>query len=69
MSNTCGKCGAPVDPALTVCEFCGAAIVDLKSAADELKAIEEMIQIERRMSTEKSRSSNPLFSRNPRVQH
>jgi len=61
MADSCKKCGAPANASLTICEFCGAATIDLQSAADELRAIEEMVQVERNMATEKSTSSNPLM--------
>jgi hypothetical protein len=43
---------APALPDLTICEFCGAATVELKGLADELKAIDDMVALEQKVRRE-----------------
>jgi len=43
-SGNCGGCGAPANPALLTCEFCGVLIGDVDSADDELKAVRELVK-------------------------
>jgi hypothetical protein len=52
MADNCKGCGAPANPNMTICEFCGAATVELKGLADELKAIDDMVALEQKVRRE-----------------
>jgi len=40
--ENCPSCGAGTNPAMLTCEWCGQAVVQFESLADELKAIQEL---------------------------
>jgi hypothetical protein len=40
--DNCSGCGAPEDPSSLVCRFCGRSCQDLTSAADELRALNDL---------------------------
>ncbi|MBJ93215.1 MAG: hypothetical protein CMP23_01930 [Rickettsiales bacterium] len=46
----CPGCAAPVDPSSLVCSFCGLPCQDIVSAADELRALQELHQASQEMA-------------------
>lgn len=48
MSN-CSACGATTDPNKIICGFCGSATQDFESAADELRALNELNRVSQSM--------------------
>ena len=48
MTN-CGGCGASTDPNKLICAFCGTATQDIQSAADELRALNELNKVAQSM--------------------
>ncbi len=51
----CSKCGAPADTNYLTCQFCGASLSEV-SAADEIKAIQEIGQTAQRIASEAASS-------------
>ena len=50
MEGGCSGCGAPINPALSTCEFCGAATAAIGSPADEQKAFREVTEAAQRLA-------------------
>ena len=49
MAENCSGCGAASDPSKLICSFCGAATQEIDSAADELRALNELSRIAQSM--------------------
>ncbi len=47
--NKCGACGASTNPNQMICGYCGCATQEIESAADELKALNELNQVAQSM--------------------
>ncbi len=48
--NKCPGCAAPIDPGSLVCRYCGVPCQDISSAADELRALEELHRASQEMA-------------------
>ena len=48
--NKCPGCAAPTDPSALVCRYCGVPCQDISSAADELRALQELHQASQEMA-------------------
>jgi len=50
MEGGCSGCGAPINPVLSTCEFCGAPTAAIETPADEQKAFRETTEAAQRLA-------------------